>query len=102
MLYAYSEGWICNVSAAILLASKGRTMMPGKGVEYIFTNSSHANPLYRVAPRALIEENEVGYDKEKYRDMLLKATETVLSIFGFDRMAYGDLPKKIQEMVAAT
>ena len=82
---------------AILLANKGRTMIAGECVEYIFINSLHANPLYRVAPRALIEENEVDYDKEKYRDMLLEAAETVLSIFGFDRTVYGDATKKYKK-----
>jgi DNA polymerase elongation subunit (family B) len=87
-----------HVSAAILLANKGRAMMPGEGVEYIFTNTNHANPLYRVAPRAIIEENgDINYDKEKYRDMLLEAAETVLSIFGFNRTAYGDEPKKYKK-----
>jgi hypothetical protein len=32
--------------------------------------------------------------KEKYREMLLEAAETVLGIFGFDRRMYGDLAKK--------
>ena len=41
-----------HVSAAILLANKGRTMMPGEGVEYIYTNTHHNNPLYRVVPKA--------------------------------------------------
>ncbi len=46
-------------------------------------------------PKALVEENgDFEYDKEKYRDMLLEAAEKVLSIFGFDRTAYGDAPKK--------
>ena len=35
--------------------------------------------------------------KEKYRDMLLEAAETVSSIFGFDRTAYGDSPKKYKK-----
>ena len=84
-----------HVSAAILLADKGRMMTEGEDIEYIFTNSRHTNPLYRVAPRALVEGNgDFNYDKEKYRDMLLEAAETVLSIFGFDRTAYGDSPKK--------
>jgi hypothetical protein len=70
-------------------------MMPGEGVEYIYTNTHHNNPLYRVVPKTLVEENgDFNYDKEKYRDMLLEAAETVLSIFGFDRTAYGDAPKK--------
>jgi hypothetical protein len=31
----------------------------------------------------------LNYDKEKYKDMLLDAAETVLGIFGFDRTLYG-------------
>jgi DNA polymerase elongation subunit (family B) len=84
-----------HVSAAILLSNKGRTMTAGEDMEYIFTNVHHTNPLYRVAPRALVEENgDFQYDKEKYRDMLLESAETILSIFGFNRKAYGDKPKK--------
>ena len=31
----------------------------------------------------------MNYDKEKYREMLLEAAETVLGYFGFDRTVYG-------------
>lgn len=87
-----------HVSAAILLAKKGMEMNAGEGVEYIFTKTHHNNPLYRVVPKAFVEENgDFNYDKEKYRDMLLEAAETVLSIFGFNRMAYGDVPKKYKK-----
>ena len=41
----------------------------------------------------LISE-EHDYDKEKYRDMLLEAAETILGYFGFDRTVYGDLEEK--------
>jgi hypothetical protein len=49
-----------------------------------------------------IEENVVQatgplleYDKEKYREMILDAVETDLSIFGFDgRRIYGNPRKK--------
>jgi hypothetical protein len=37
-----------------------------------------------------MKREEYGYDKEKYREMLLEAAETVLGYFGFDRNAYGD------------
>ena len=48
-------------------------MNAGEGVEYIFTKTHHNNPLYRVVPKAFVEENgDFNYDKEKYRDMLLK------------------------------
>jgi hypothetical protein len=33
------------------------------------------------------------YDKEKYREMVLDAAETVLGFFGFDRTVYNDLKR---------
>jgi hypothetical protein len=30
------------------------------------------------------------YDKEKYKEMILDAAETVLGYFGFDRTSYGN------------
>jgi hypothetical protein len=36
------------------------------------------------------------YDKEKYKEMMLDAAETVLGIFGFDRSAYSN-PKRNNE-----
>jgi hypothetical protein len=52
-----------------------------RNVSYLrlFTNSRHTNPLRRVTPRELIKQGqEFDYDKEKYREMLLEAAETVL------------------------
>lgn len=37
------------------------------------------------------------YDKEKYREMVLDAAETVLEFFGFDRIVYGNFKKKIRK-----
>ena len=37
------------------------------------------------------------HEKEKYREMLLEAAETILGYFGFDRNPYGDSPKKNKE-----
>jgi hypothetical protein len=69
--------------------------MIGDGIEYIFTNARHTNPLCRVIPKDLFKEGkEFEYDKEKYRDMLLEAAETVLGYFGFHRTAYLEPPKK--------
>jgi DNA polymerase elongation subunit (family B) len=93
-----SKSLFPHVSAAILLAKKGMEMNAGEGVEYIYTNTHHTNPLYRVVPKAFVEENgNINYDKEKYRDMVLEAAETVLSIFVFDRTVYGDAPKKYEK-----
>ena len=52
----------------------------------------HKNPLRRVIPVDLISE-EHDYDKEKYREMLLEAAESILGYFGFDRTIYGDRKK---------
>jgi hypothetical protein len=41
----------------------------------------------------LISE-ERDYDKEKYREMLLEAAETVLGYFGFARTIYGGAIRK--------
>ena len=73
-----------HVSAAIQLSNEGKSKAVGESVEYIFTNSRHTNPLCRVTPRDLIKEGQrFDYDKEKYREMLLEAAETVLGYFGF-------------------
>jgi DNA polymerase elongation subunit (family B) len=82
-----------HVSAAIQL-SNGDDKHPSKGdtVKYIYTNSQHKNPLCRVAPIDYTygyESEKLDYDKEKYREMILDAAETVLGYFGFDRTIYG-------------
>jgi DNA polymerase elongation subunit (family B) len=84
-----------HVSAAIQLVNEGKTTMIGDDVKYVFTNSRHSNPLYRVTPAEFIKQGqEFDYDKEKYREMLLEAAETVLGYFGFDRTVFLDPPKK--------
>jgi hypothetical protein len=37
-----------------------------------------------------IENSFVNYDKDKYKEMILYAAETVLDYFGFDRNVYGN------------
>jgi DNA polymerase elongation subunit (family B) len=57
-----------HVSAAIQLAIKGKSTPVGEGVEYVFTNARHTNPLNRVMPIELIKDRrqDLEYDKEKY------------------------------------
>jgi DNA polymerase elongation subunit (family B) len=86
-----------HVSAAIQLSNK-KDRRPSKGdaIKYIYTNSQHKNPLCRVASidSSISEKKEKpDYDKEKYKEMLLDAAETVLGYFSFDRSLYGN--KKI-------
>jgi hypothetical protein len=76
--------------------------MKGDTIQYIYTNSQHNNPLCRVVP---IEENVIQrteplleYDKEKYKEMIPDAAETVLGPFGFDRTVYdGNFEKTNKE-----
>ena len=45
-------------------------------------------------PSSFFETPHISYDREKYRDMLLEAAETLLSYFGFDRAAFGEVSKR--------
>jgi DNA polymerase elongation subunit (family B) len=81
-----------HVSAALQLTEAGKSLVRGDMIQYIYTDSAHKNPLLRVMPVDLISK-EYGYDKEKYRDMLLEAAESILGYFGFDRTVYGDRKK---------
>jgi DNA polymerase elongation subunit (family B) len=88
-----------HVSAAIQLSNiEGGGKCPTKGdtIQYIYTNSQHKNPLCRVVPLEILQKEKddkengktLNYDKDKYREMVLDATETVLGYFGFNRTVY--------------
>jgi DNA polymerase elongation subunit (family B) len=83
-----------HVSAAIQLSSVDSHPSRGDTIKYIYTDSQHKNPLCRVVPVENAHQNNTeesfSYDKEKYREMVLDAAETVLGYFGFDRTVYGN------------
>jgi DNA polymerase elongation subunit (family B) len=83
-----------HVSAAIQLSGENGHPSKGDTIKYIYTDSQHKNPLCRVIPIENIREGNnkeiFSYDKEKYREMILDAAETVLGYFGFDRTVYGN------------
>jgi DNA polymerase elongation subunit (family B) len=85
-----------HVSAALQLKEAGKSLVRGDIIQYIYTDAAHKNPLRRVMPLDLVSKGkEHDYDKEKYREMLLEAAETVLSYFGFDKIVYGgDIRKR--------
>ena len=56
-------------------------------IQYVYTDSNHTDPLYRITPAKLISSKE--YDREKYLVMLLDSAESVLSVFGFSRSLFG-------------
>jgi DNA polymerase elongation subunit (family B) len=93
-----------HVCAAIQLLSNnggGKHLTKGDIIQYIYTNSQHKNPLCRVVPLEILykvgekgkDDKENGktlnYDKDKYKEMILDAAETVLGYFGFNRTVYG-------------
>jgi DNA polymerase elongation subunit (family B) len=77
-----------HVAAAIQLSSTSKKPVRGDIIQYIYTNSQHQNPLNKVVAVDGFLEN-IEYDREKYKELLLDAAETVLGIFGFDRTLYG-------------
>jgi DNA polymerase elongation subunit (family B) len=81
-----------HVSAAIQLSSEDKLPSKGDTIKYIYRDSQHKNPLCRVASiyPTIGVRGKLDYDKEKYREILLDAAETVLGYFGFDRTAYGN------------
>jgi DNA polymerase elongation subunit (family B) len=83
-----------HISAALQLTEAGKSLVRGDTIQYIYTNAAHKNPLRRVTSLDLISRRKKhDYDKEKYRDMLLEAAETILGYFGFCRTVYGDRKK---------
>jgi DNA polymerase elongation subunit (family B) len=66
--------------------------LPSKGdiIKYVYTEAHHSNPLCRVTSVKDTEKENLRYDIEKYREMILDAAQSVLGYFGFDRTVYGD------------
>ena len=78
-----------HVAAAIQLNNNER-ISRGDNIEYVYTDSQHQNPLSRVVPAQFIRNDDsLDYDKEKYKEMLMDASQSVLGIFGFDRTLFG-------------
>lgn len=80
------------VAAAIRLNISGVIARRGDNIQYVHSDSNHADPLQRITPAKLISSKE--YDREKYLEMLLDSAEAVLSVFGFNRSLYGFDKKK--------
>jgi DNA polymerase elongation subunit (family B) len=76
-----------HVAAAIRLNISGVITSRGDNIQYVHTDASHADPLYRITPARLISSK--NYDKERYLEMLLDSAEAVLSVFGFNRSLFG-------------
>jgi DNA polymerase elongation subunit (family B) len=80
-----------HVSAALQLTEAGKSLVRGDTIQYIYTDAAQKNPFRWVTPLDLFKEHD--YDKEKYRETLFEAAESILGYFGFDRTVYGDRKK---------
>ena len=81
-----------HVAAAIRLNISGVIASRGDNIQYVHTDASHADPLYRITPARLISSK--NYDKKRYLEMLFDSAEAVLSVFGFNRSLFGFDKKK--------
>ena len=78
----------CGSSAMQL--SNNERISRGDNIEYVYTDSQHQNPLSRVVPARFIRDSDnLEYDKEKYKEMLLDARKRSWGIFGFDSTLFG-------------
>lgn len=77
-----------HVAAAMRLNISGATIDRGDNIQYVYTDSNHADPLQRIVPAKLISSSE-EYDRVTYLDMIFDSAEAVLSVFGFNRSLYG-------------
>src|SRR6476620_4543316 len=86
-----------HVAAAIQLGNaNGKRPNRNDIIQYVYTDSQHQNPLNRVLPIGNSNYDfGPNYDREKYKEMLLDAAETVLGIFGFDRTLFGKSKDKL-------
>jgi len=74
-----------HVVAAVELRREQKSVRPGDLVDYVYVDSEQVNPMKRVAPA----EFAGSYDTEKYGEMLLDVTESILGVFGFSRTQLG-------------
>ena len=90
-----------HVVAAIQMAQKGKRLRNGENISFLYINAEHRNPFRRVVPAEIMDKKHRYYDREKYVELVLDASETVLGVFGFkrSRLGYGCRPKSYLEQL---
>lgn len=65
-----------NVAAAIQLTNdKGKKPVRGERIKYIYTDSQHQNPLYRVLATDIPQfDSSLNYDKEKIQRSVIRCS----------------------------
>jgi DNA polymerase elongation subunit (family B) len=77
------------VVAAIQMAENGKRVKRNEKLDYVYLDAEHHDPFKRVVPAALIDYDNIHYDREKYTEMILDAAETILGVFGFNSNQLG-------------
>ena len=78
------------------LISRGVVLKPGERVQFVYTHMKSEIPTERVRAFALLDGN-CSYDVEKYAELLVKATESILIHFGWDYERLSDFAQ-LQEL----
>ncbi len=81
--HEYVHNTVQAISARTL-ERHGVHVHPGEAVQFIITDRRAKAPEDRVRPYALLG-TDWSYDAEAYAEMLVRATETVLELFGYSR-----------------
>jgi len=74
-----------HVLAAIQLRQHGQQVKPGDIIDYVYVDTEQVNPMKRIAPARYAET----YDTDKYAEITLDVSETILAPFGFSRTQLG-------------
>ncbi|MHA2405749.1 MAG: DNA polymerase domain-containing protein, partial [Candidatus Hermodarchaeia archaeon] len=90
----------CSQAIAAELAVRyGQDIQPGQPIKYVHTDSKSRHPLRRVAlPYTAAAAH---YDKDKYTELLLRATDTLLTPLGwnYERLASHFSDKPVQTLL---
>lgn len=79
---SYQKATLAAIVSQELLA-RGVKLDPGESIQYIITQARDKDPAGRARAYATMTA-EHSYDVEKYTELLLKAGESLLSLFGYD------------------
>jgi DNA polymerase elongation subunit (family B) len=81
-----------QIAAMKQLRQQGIETLPGQSIRYIITDHKSRNYQKRVKIPELADEN-TQYDREKYREYLLRSAESILLPFGYTKERLEELMK---------
>ncbi len=86
-------------SAAVQLLTQGGEEDVGDGVQFVYLDSEHSNPLCRVS---LPDSPNRRYDKKMYAKLVIETAKTVFSGLGHEsnRMNVGAVCKTLTDFVS--